>query len=68
MTIGLIAFALTFAVPFTFAIAQGSLFRARMEAGSVRHMNERLEQQGLGAVVTRLEVGASSEQEHKRAA
>lgn len=55
MTIGLIAFFATFLLPLAWMGLTSSSYVRRLNENSERHAVERIEQQGFGAVVTKLE-------------
>lgn len=62
MIIGLIAFLSSFLLPLAWMAVTSSSYVRTLNHNSERHANERVEQQGLGAVVTTLPVAQANEQ------
>lgn len=62
MLIGMIAFLASFLLPLAWMALTSASYVRTLEHNSERHANERVEQQGLGAIVTTLPVSQDSEQ------
>lgn len=62
MIIGIVAFSASFFLPLAWMALTSSSYVRTLDHNSERHANERIEQQGLGAVVTTLEQPAAEEQ------
>lgn len=63
MTFGLIAFAVSFLLPLAWMALTSSSYVRSLNDNSVRHAGERVEQQGLGAVVTTLPLPAQASEQ-----